>query len=298
MRHELPKGKGMCIWIIKRLVDAYGSNEAVASRLKELGISWVVLKIANGTGKYNLRPIYIFGRPTIWIDDIIRPFIAALRAEGIGVWGYQYIYGVYPDREAQTGADRYIELDLDGFVINAEHELKNKPGPASTYTVVLRLRLPDVPIALTSYRYPSYHPAFPFESFLIEDIFHMPQVYWLGANNPAWQLNKSVDELTTISNVPVIPLGLAYSEGGYPPPSAAEMQEFHDEVLKLELSGYAWWEFHAAKQAKVLDFITSHVWEGIEPPEEPTDNPELTAALDDFQETVDYSQEAIDRHRK
>lgn len=288
MRKELPQGKGMCIWIISRLVKIYGSNEAVASRLRELGIRWIVLKIANGTGKYNMRPVYIFGKPVIWIDDIIHPFIAALRAEGIGVWGYQYIYGLRPTAEATAGIGRYNELDLDGFVINAENEMKNKPSQASTYTVLLRQGLPDVPIALTSYRYPSYHPSFPFESFLTEDIFHMPQVYWLGANNPGFQLKKSVGELTAISDVPVVPLGLAYSEGGYPPPTEREMQEFHDTVLELELSGYAWWEFYAAQKARVLDFITSHQWEEgslLPPLPEPPQN--CGPLLDDMQAVID-----------
>ncbi len=284
MRSITPRGKGMCIWIISRLVKVYGSNEAVASRLSEMGITWVVLKISNGTGKYNMRPINIFGTPVVYVDDIIQPFIAALREKNISVWGYQYIYGIRPTAEAEAGIARYNELDLDGFVINAEKELKNKPREASTYTVALRLGLPDAPIALTSYRYPSYHPSFPFESFLIDDIFHMPQVYWLGANNPGYQLRRSVDELTAISDVPVVPLGLAYSEGGYPPPRETEMQEFHDTVLELGLSGYAWWEFEAARKSKLLDFITSHQWPDgtipVPPPPVPPQPPQDIVELD------------------
>ncbi len=288
---SLPKGKGMCIWIIRRLINAYGSNEAVASRLSELGITWVILKIANGTGKYNMRSINVFGNIVGYVDDIIQPFIAALREKNIGVWGYQYIYGIRPIAEADAGIERYNELDLDGFVINAEKELKNKPREATAYTVALKLGLPAVPIALTSYRYPSYHLSFPFTSFLMDDIFHMPQVYWLGASNPGAQLRKSVDELTAISDVPVVPLGLAYSEGGYPPPREVEMQEFHDTVLELDLTAYAWWEFEAARKSKLLDFITSHTWPNGSlpvPPAPPTPSPtNCEPVLDDMQAVID-----------
>ena len=87
-----------------------------------------------------------------------------------------YIYGNYPDQEADIAVKRAIELGVDGFVVNAEHEFKqpNKAGAASRFMNNLRSNLGSMPIALSSYRFPSYHASFPFTNFLERCDYNMP----------------------------------------------------------------------------------------------------------------------------
>jgi hypothetical protein len=59
------------------------------------------------------------------------------------------------------------ELGLQGYIIDAEHEFKQPSGASAARTFMTELRkgLPNKPVALCSYRFPSYHPQFPMECF-------------------------------------------------------------------------------------------------------------------------------------
>ena len=275
---KLPKGKGMSIWILSRLIAAYSSIDAVADRLMEMGVTWIMIKISDGTGKYNLRPVYLPG--TLyrigWADDILKPFIVACQRRGIEAHGYQYTYANNPQLEAEAGAKRYVEVGADGFVINAEKEYKEFPGAARTYTETLLVRLPEnTPVGMSSYRFPSLHLRFPFKDFMVSGIYWMPQIYWMGRTNPREQLIQSNDELRTISDVPVIPIGWAFQELGYGPPPASEMDEFHDAVLELDMPAETWWRMDTARRQKLMETITAHKWDDeIEPPVEPPELPQ------------------------
>ena len=75
----------------------------------------------------------------------------------------------------------------------------------------LRSSLPELPMALSSYRFPGYHPQLPWREFLEHYDYNMPQVYWMKAHNPADQLERSVNELTAKKpSLPVIPTGAAF----------------------------------------------------------------------------------------
>ena len=287
----MPKGKGMCIWILSRLIVAYGSIEGVVERLVEMKVSWIIIKVSNGRGKYNLRPVYLPGTRIriAWADDILKPFVDACKIWGIKVHGYQYTYADNPVLEAKAGAERCWELELDGFVINAEKEYKDNPGAASPYTETLLLNLPDnIPIGMSSYRFPSLHPRFPFKQFMVDDIYWLPQVYWMGRDNPGEQLEQSNDELMSISDTAVVPIGFAFSEMGYGPPPLREMDEFHDKVLELNLIAETWWRFDTARQWSLLEAITAHQWPDGSAPIPPIPPPtNCEPVLDDMQAVID-----------
>ncbi len=109
------------------------------------------------------------------------------------------------------------ELDLDGYVIDAESQYKDpaKKAAAIHYMKRLRTALGSTPIALTSYRFPSFHPQLPWREFLDRCDFNIPQVYWEFNHNPAIQLTRSVREFQEMTPFrPIIPAGPAYRRGG------------------------------------------------------------------------------------
>ena len=64
----------------------------------------------------------------------------------------------------------------------------------------LRASLPTFPFALSSYRYPTLHPALPWEAFLEKCDYNMPQVYWMEAHNPSDQLVRCLRDLVILRN--------------------------------------------------------------------------------------------------
>ena len=74
--------------------------------------SQVLVKIANGIYSYN----YDWEKNI----DLIPPLSAALKSEGIEVWGWHYLFGDQPGQEAQKAISRIRELGVDGYVLDAE----------------------------------------------------------------------------------------------------------------------------------------------------------------------------------
>jgi hypothetical protein len=140
-----------------------------------------------------------------------------------------------------------------------------------------------ISVGLCSYRWPSYQPNFPWTEFLVGVDFHCPQVYWVGAHNPRYQLQKSIAELKARKNIPVIPAGAAYSERTFVA-QPSETAEFLDAAVEFgcsaailwyadEMFSEKWWEFKgstlALRQAW-CQVVKAHIWEGIPiPPPEP-----------------------------
>lgn len=269
----IPTGKGWAIWQIKRV---YGGNVAriveAATRQK---VSWVAIKINDGKKDYNKRPLTLMGVavPGVYVDDIIQPLVDALHAAGIMVFGWGYIYLNSPADEAKKSIERCKKFGLEGYIVDAEAEWKYKVGPARVYMDALRAGLPETSIGMCSYRWPSYHPEFPWYTALQDADYHMPQVYWADAHNPAQQLNQSVLELTAKKDIPIIPLGYAYqNEFNGTTPTEMEIVAFHNRALELGLPGAGWYEWGDAQvNADVEKFVAPLEWDviNIPDPDEP-----------------------------
>lgn len=195
--NRIPNGKGMLIWQLRKCCE--GNMELLAQKAKDAKLDWVSIKVAERYGNYNA--------------DKIKDAIRELREQNIQVWGWGYIYGDDPIREAESNAKIIEELDLDGYFIDAESEYKrpNMKEKAKLYSKRLR-ELTDKPIGLCSYRYPDYHKEFPFAEFLEICDFHAPQLYWIGANkenSPQIQLDLSWNQLKKLKDIPFVPIGVA-----------------------------------------------------------------------------------------
>lgn len=234
-------GKGYYIWKVRFCEN--GDPDRIASLARESQLSHVLIKVADGAFPYNID-----------LDsglDYARPAIKKLQAQNIPVWGWQYIYGNYPDQEAEIAVARARELGLNGFVVNAEKEYQSpsKAPAASRYMNILRSNLGSLPIALSSYRYPSYHANLPWVNFLDRCDYNMPQVYWMQShNNAGAQLQRSVNEFKRMRPFrPIIPTGPTFKEHGWIP-YEHEVIEFMDVAKQLNLTAVNFWYWEGCRR--------------------------------------------------
>ncbi len=208
------EGKGWYIWQVN-LCDRGEPND-IAVKAQQAGLTHVLIKIADGPSPYRYNVIVT--------GDRVGPIVSALRGiPDFQVWGWQYVYGKEPEAEARIAVDLVQQYGLDGFVINAEKEFKRdeiKPS-APRYCDALRQNLEDagledLPIALSSYRYPiTYHSNFSWQPFLEVCTIMMPQVYWVTRDtpDPVGNLESCLRQYKQLGwTGPIIPTGAAYDE--------------------------------------------------------------------------------------
>jgi hypothetical protein len=239
-------GKGFYIWKIPFCNG--GDPATIARRAKEAKLSHVMIKIADGASwPYN----FDFNRNV----DLVPPVATALKEYGIQVWGWHYVRGYNPINEANLAIQRMRELDLDGYVIDAEIEYKKKgrDRAATTFMREIRAGLPRIPIALSTYRFPRTHPEFPYNEFLERCDYSMPQVYFEQSHNPVQQLERTVEQYMSLKHArPVIPTAPAYARGDWRP-TIAEITDFFAKAKEMGLPGANAWSWDFASRDKFLD---------------------------------------------
>ena len=249
------EGKGFCLWKISQ--SEGGDVDAIANVAQQAGLRHLLIKIADGAYPYNIDRIRNV--------DLVPPLVQALKRRGISPWGWHYVRGNAPMAEARTAVQRVRDLELDGYVVDAEAPYNGRHAAAETFMEVLRKDLPHTPIALSSYRFPSYHPQIPWREFLEKCDFNMPQVYWQGANNPAAQLERCLREFRDMTPFrPVIPIGAAYSEHSWVP-KAQEIIEFLTATVNLDLPGANFWEWSAARRVGLWRYVAYFPWPDSQP---------------------------------
>jgi hypothetical protein len=251
-------GKGWFIWQIARCEK--GHPAAIAEEAVAAGLSHVLIKVAERTFRFG------FNRQG---QDLVAPVVAALHERGIQAWGWHYVYGDRPADEARTAIERTRQLGLDGYVIDAEGEYRraDKAPAARTLMSVLRAGLPgDLPVALSTYRYPSLHRALPWAAFLERCDLAMPQMYWEQAHNPETQLARCVAEYRNPALVgavrPIVPTGSAYGSGNWRA-SPREVGRFLDRAQSLGLTGanlYSWDYATTPPNTELWEAAAGYTW--------------------------------------
>ena len=149
---ELPtafRGNGMWIWELPK--SERGDVLAIAAKAKAKGIGTVFIKSADGV--------------RVW-SQFTPELVAGLRAQGLRVCAWQYVYGSNPAGEAAAAA-KAVTNGADCFVIDAESEYQGRYGAAQTYINSLRAAVgEDYPLGLSSFPYVQYHPRLPYSVFL------------------------------------------------------------------------------------------------------------------------------------
>jgi hypothetical protein len=272
----IPAGKGMFIWQLSQC--AGGDPVRLANMAQAAGFSWICIKAADGVADFNQGGAAWQG------PNLLPGAVDALRAVGIKVVGWQYIYGAnwlgqsIAAREAQVAVENIQRFDFDCWLIDAESHYKRKGAAAwaNTYMTSLRAACPSVSLGLCSYRYPTLHPELPWADFLRRIDFHAPQVYWILAHNPGAQLRRSVSELLALKHIPVVPVGSAYYDPKYPTwhVTIADLDEFNATAVEILLPGLTWWEWGengrgAEYHPEWWAAISAHDWGQPVPPPQP-----------------------------
>lgn len=245
------KGKGWWIWYIP---DIHGGNVVeIVEECIEANISHVIIKIANGIYNYGIDNTG-FDMAKALVDEI------HARAPHMKALGWSYTYAAQVEAEAAKCIERVRQTGVDGFVVDAESEYKVAGGAALAlrFMSALRAGLPDMAIALSSYRYPSLHPEFPWVTFRDRVDYDMPQVYWEQAHNPAYQVAKSHDEFSKLTpRLPYIPAGAAYKRGDWKatPEDVTSFLETAKNTLGLQAANF--WEWGRT------ELYTPELWQPI-----------------------------------
>jgi hypothetical protein len=260
------KGKGMFTWILNRCEG--GDIGQIIKKAQEAQITFLMPKIADGPYEYEANRPYL------------KNLVEMAHAAGIKIIAWQYVYGQNPIAEAERAIIELKKYPYDGFVINAETQYKNRPSQAKTYCQALRSAFPEMFMALSSYRYPSYHANFPFNEFLEYVDANMPQVYWEKADGTAvGQLQRCLAEFADEDFIqrPIMPTGAAYTNDGWVA-KAADIKAFIEAVIAKGLSACSFWEWHYPRERfpELWEPIAETRFPGAEEPEpiEPDPEPE------------------------
>jgi hypothetical protein len=245
------QGKGFFIYLLRETEG--GDPAAITDLAKSAGLTHVLVKIADGPVEFGVDAS----------GDYTAPVVAALRSAGIAVWGWHYVYGDNPVGEAAVALRRVGALKLDGYVVNAEEEYK-KPGKAFAarrFMSEVREGL-TVPIALSSYRFPNYHPELPWSTFLEACDYNMPQVYWEQAHNAGWQLRESKRQCDALPNAkPYLATAPAYGVGEWAP-TPEDLLDFLDTARALQIPAvnFFQWAYCRKNLPHLWRTIADYAW--------------------------------------
>ncbi|MGB2711664.1 MAG: peptidoglycan-binding domain-containing protein, partial [Conexibacter sp.] len=222
-------GSGMWIWYLSK--SEGGDPDAIAAQARAHGVTTVFVKSADGTGAWS---------------QFSTEAVAALKATGLRVCGWQFVYGNKPVQEARAAAVA-AQNGADCFVIDAEGAYEGKYAQAQQYMTELRTLVgADFPVGLTSFPYVDYHPGLPYSVFMGPGAatFNLPQVYWKT-------IGTTVDASlahTYTWNMPyetaIFPLGQTYDH-----PKAVDIRRFRQLSDAYGARGVSWWVWQYASES-------------------------------------------------
>ncbi|MGE5636965.1 MAG: peptidoglycan-binding domain-containing protein, partial [Nocardioidaceae bacterium] len=219
-------GTGMWIWVLAR--SQGGSPAAIASWARAHRVRTVYVKSSDG------RTPWTQFAPTT---------VAALKAGGLRVCAWQFVYGVHPRDEAALGAAA-ARAGADCLVIDAEGQYEGRYAQAQTYVGALRAALgADYPLALAGFPYVDYHPAFPFSVFLGPGgaQANLPQMYWRAIGTSVDGVYAHTLPVNRVYGRPIFPLGQLWNA-----PPAGEVLRFRALAQASGSAGVSWWEWRQA----------------------------------------------------
>jgi len=262
-RDRLPKGKGWFIWMITQTMA--GNPILLAQTAKAAGVQHLFFHIHDG----------YLGETKVLGGTDLRPFIIAAHAAGIECWGWGAVYR----STWSQGCDRVIEAfkkhpELVGYILDAEAPIKDSYAEAAAIMNKLRYFLPDIPIGLSSYRFPRYHSTLPWKEFRSKCDFDIPQVYWeqnFGDTAGSVQLQSSYDEFKAMDiKLPYCATAPAYKVNSWAP-TVNQIKGFFEKAKELGLHGVDFWVwYHTQLNLPVLyEYIQKYQYAGVIVPPAP-----------------------------
>ena len=245
------EGLGMWIWYLSK--SEGGDLNAIVARARSAGIRTVFIKSSDGSTNY-------------W-SQFSAATVAALKAAGLHVCAWQYVYGSKPTGEADLGIEA-ARAGAECLVIDAEAEYEGRYAAAQTYLQALRGALGAAfPIGLASFPYVDYHPSEPYSVFLGPGgaQYDAPQMYWKDIGTSVDAVYAHTFTHNRIYQRPIFPLGQTYSN-----PSTADLERFRAESGAYGFGGLSFWDWQettssgwaalAAPLAPLTGFAPSTGW--------------------------------------
>jgi hypothetical protein len=217
------RGQGMWIWYVSQAEK--GDVAKIAAKAKKNKVKTVYVKSSDGSSWWPQWDTYA----------------SKLKAAGLKVCAWQYVYGTYPVVEANLAA-RAAKSGADCIVIDAEVEYQNKYSAAQKYITQLRSQIgSSYDVGFTSFAYPDFHPTIPYSVFLGPGgaQWNLPQMYFHAFKVAIPQVFYHTYTLNQIYQRPIHPLGQTY-EGV----TSAQALQFRKYAKRYRAPGYSWWVWH------------------------------------------------------
>src|SRR5947208_4768988 len=166
--------------------------------------------------------------------------VQALKARGLRVCAWQYVYGRYPVTEAKLG-DEAKRRGAQCLVIDAESEYEGRYAQAQRYIRNLRARVgKSYPVGLAGFPYVDYHPGYPYSVFLGPGgaQYNVPQMYWKAIGTSVTNVYAHTYTYTSVYQRPIFPLGQLYMN-----PTPAEIGRFRRLARAYGAGGLSWWDW-------------------------------------------------------
>jgi peptidoglycan hydrolase-like protein with peptidoglycan-binding domain len=218
------EGQGMWIWYVSK--SSGGSTASIIAQAHAAGVTTVFIKSSDGSSNY-------------W-SQFSPQLVAELKAGGLKVCAWQYVYGSNPTGEAALGAEA-VTNGAECLVIDAEAQYEGKYAAAQTYINELRAKIgPSFPLGLASFPYVSYHPSEPYSVFLGPNgaQYNAPQMYWKDIGTSVDTVYANTYIANRIYLRPVFPLGQTY--GGV---SSSDLLRFREEAVDYGSTGTSYWDW-------------------------------------------------------
>jgi len=220
------EGTGMWIWYVAR--SSGGNPDAIIAQATAANVKTVFIKSSDGGS---------------WWPQFSPELVAALKAGGLRVCAWQYVYGTRPVVEARMGRQA-IQSGADCLVIDAESQYEGKYWQAQRYMRKLRAYAGDsYPIGLAGFPYMDYHPAFPYSVFLGPGgaQFNVPQMYWKDIGTTVDGVYAHTYLYNPLYGRPIFPLGQLYNR-----PTKSQVVRFRTLAFGYGAAGTSWWDWQEA----------------------------------------------------
>ena len=196
----------MWIWYVSK--SSGGTADGIAAKAAKHGVETVYIKSADARSRWK---------------QFSPKLVGELKARGLKVCAWQFVYGRYPKTEADRAAEA-ARIGADCIVIDAEGHYEGKYVSAQTYIARLRSRVgPKYEVALTSFPYVHYHPALPYSVFLgpgaAQD--NLPQMYWKTIGTRVDKVYSTTYTYNRPYQRAIYPLGQTYEN-----PSSSSVRRF------------------------------------------------------------------------
>ena len=216
-------GRGMWIWYLS--ASNHGRPGSIVASARRYGISTVIIKSGDGT--------------TFWSQFNTR-LVSRLRAGGLRVCAWQYVYGRHPVAEASIGAAA-VRDGANCLVVDAEGEYQGRYIQAQTYFRSLRRLVgATYPVAFAGLPYVDYHPGFPYSVFLGPGgaQYNAPQMYWIDIGTSVGQVFAHTYAFNVPYGRPIAPIGQLYGK-----PTISQIVRFRALSRLYGAAGVSWWDW-------------------------------------------------------